>query len=88
MLSALSRVLIVERSAIIDNYQAAIFIWEAFGEIRDTLLADTKVSGELQAGDGLLATMSEVTASGVSATRNARARTAPIAENVTTGLRR
>jgi hypothetical protein len=64
--------LIVERSVIIDNNEAAIFIWEAFGDIRDTLLADTKVSGGFGAGDGLLVTMSEVTASGVVATRNGR----------------
>ncbi|MBD90437.1 MAG: hypothetical protein CL940_08875 [Deltaproteobacteria bacterium] len=64
--------LIVERCAIIDNYEAAIFMWEAIGEIRDTLLSDTKVNGEEQIGDGLLVTLSEVIAEGISATRNGR----------------
>lgn len=64
--------LIVERCAIIDNYEAAIFMWEAIGEIRDTLLSDTKVNGEEQFGDGLLVTLSEVIAEGILATRNGR----------------
>ena len=64
--------LVVERCAIIDNYETAVFILEALGEIRDTLLADTKETEEGQIADGLLATLSEVTASGVSATGNQR----------------
>ncbi len=66
--------MIVERTAIIDNYQAALFMFEAYGEIRDTLLSDTKMSGpDALAGDGLLVILSDVTASGVAATRNDRA---------------
>lgn len=72
MVAQMGASLIVERSVIIDNYEAAILIWEASGDIRESLLADTHVSGDNQIGDGLLVTMSEVTASGVVATRNER----------------
>lgn len=64
--------LMIERCAIIDNYEAAIFIFEGLGEIHDTLVSDTKEADDGQMGDGLLATLSEVTASGVSATGNER----------------